>query len=170
MIFVTVGTHEQSFNRLIKKVDQLIESGVISEPVIMQTGFSTYEPKHAEWHKLLPYPQVLDNVKNARIVITHGGPASFLLPLQFGKIPIVVPRRLQYNEHVNDHQAEFAKAVAQRMKNIILVEDIVELGDTIQNYDNLILSMQDNELQSNNARFNKEFESIVKSMFTEENK
>ena len=40
MIFVTVGTHEQQFNRLIEKVDALAGAGVISEPVIMQTGFS----------------------------------------------------------------------------------------------------------------------------------
>ena len=45
MIFVTVGTHEQPFNRLIKKVDELKRDGVIQEDVIMQTGFSTYEDR-----------------------------------------------------------------------------------------------------------------------------
>ena len=29
MIFVTVGTHEQQFNRLIKKIDELKEQGTI---------------------------------------------------------------------------------------------------------------------------------------------
>ena len=42
MIFVTVGTHEQQFNRLIEKIDTLIESGEIKEKVIIQSGFSTY--------------------------------------------------------------------------------------------------------------------------------
>ena len=46
MIFVTVGTHEQPFNRLIECVDQLKGSGKIEEDVVIQTGFSTYEPKH----------------------------------------------------------------------------------------------------------------------------
>ena len=54
MIFVTVGTHEQQFNRLIKYVDELKGSGVITEEVIMQTGFSTYEPKYWKWSKLFP--------------------------------------------------------------------------------------------------------------------
>lgn len=40
MIFVTVGTHEQPFNRLIKKVDELKRDGVIQEDVIMQTGLN----------------------------------------------------------------------------------------------------------------------------------
>ena len=45
MIFVTVGTHEQPFNRLIKKIDELKKNGIIQEEVIIQTGFSTYEPR-----------------------------------------------------------------------------------------------------------------------------
>ena len=73
MIFVTVGTHEQPFNRLVKAVDELKRDGVITEDVIMQTGFSTYEPKYCQWSKLIPYQQMIKNVEDARIVITHGG-------------------------------------------------------------------------------------------------
>ena len=40
MIFVTVGTHEQPFNRLIEYIDNLKRDGIITEEVIMQTGFS----------------------------------------------------------------------------------------------------------------------------------
>ena len=46
MIFVTVGTHEQPFNRLIQKIDELRKDNKIQEEVIIQTGFSTYEPKY----------------------------------------------------------------------------------------------------------------------------
>lgn len=73
MIFVTVGTHEQPFNRLIQKVDKLKRDGVIKDDVIIQTGFSTYEPKYCQWSKLIPYQQMVKNVADARIVITHGG-------------------------------------------------------------------------------------------------
>ena len=48
MIFVTVGTHEQQFNRLIKFIDELKRDKVIVEDVIMQTGFCTYKPKYCE--------------------------------------------------------------------------------------------------------------------------
>ena len=67
-------------------------------------------------------------------ILTSGGPASFIMPLQIGKTPIVVPRQHQFNEHVNDHQVEFARNVAQRMGTIISVEDINTLGDIITNY------------------------------------
>ena len=135
MIFVTVGTHEQPFNRLLQKIDELKEKGIINEEVIMQTGFSTYEPKYCTWSSLLPYSQMVQNVKEARIVITHGGPASFIMPLQIGKTPIVVPRQKQFDEHVNNHQVDFSKAVAERMGTIITVVDINDLENTIVNYD-----------------------------------
>lgn len=160
MIFVTVGTHEQPFNRLIKKVDELKRDGVIQEDVIMQTGFSTYEPKYCEWSKLIPYQQMIKNVEDARIVITHGGPASFIMPLQIGKVPIVVPRQHKFDEHVNDHQVEFARNVAERMGTIIPVEDIEKLEEIIMDYDQIVAVMG-HVMSSNNVKFNVELENLV---------
>lgn len=164
MIFVTVGTHEQPFNRLVKKVDELKRDGVIAEDVIIQTGFSTYEPKYCQWSKLIPYQDMIKNVENARIVITHGGPASFIMPLQIGKTPIVVPRQHQFNEHINDHQVEFARNVAARMETIIPVEDIDKLADTIKDYDKIVSSMG-HGMSSNNEKFNENLEKLVKDLY-----
>ena len=163
MIFVTVGTHEQPFNRLLQKIDELKEKGIINEEVIMQTGFSTYEPKYCTWSSLLPYSQMLQNVKEARIVITHGGPASFIMPLQIGKTPIVVPRQKQFDEHVNNHQVDFSKAVAERMGTIITVVDINDLENTIVNYDSIVKKMNQG-ITSNNKKFNEELEKIVNDL------
>lgn len=163
MIFVTVGTHEQPFNRLIQKIDELKENGTIQEDVIIQTGFSTYEPKYCQWSKLFPYQQMIKNVEDARIVITHGGPASFIMPLQIGKIPIVVPRQKKYEEHVNDHQLEFCKAVEERMRNILLVEEIGELDEQIKKYKDLTSNLRQ-KMNSNNSRFNEKLENIVENL------
>lgn len=160
MIFVTVGTHEQPFNRLVECIDQLIEKGIIEETVIIQTGFSTYEPKSCTWRNLFPYQEMLQNVADARIVITHGGPSSFVMPLQIGKIPIVVPRKKEFDEHVNNHQIDFSESVAKRIGNIIVVENIENLKDTILRYDDIVTAMPA-ELRSNNEKFNKEFSALV---------
>ncbi len=162
MIFVTVGTHEQPFNRLVEYMDKWAAEH--DEEVIMQTGFSTYEPKHCEWSKLYPYSQMVELVEKARIVITHGGPSSFIMPLQIGKIPIVVPRKKEFDEHVNDHQVEFSKAVAERQGNIIVVEDVDVIGHTLIAYDHMVEKMK-TEIKSNNLRFNQMLEKVVKSMF-----
>lgn len=164
MIFVTVGTHEQPFNRLVKYIDDLKGKCAIMEDVIIQTGFSTYKPKHCIWSKLFSYQEMIENVADARIVITHGGPSSFIMPLQIGKIPVVVPRQKLFGEHVNNHQVEFSKAVAERQGNIIVVENIDELANIIAEYDSMIATMSA-DIRSNNKRFNEEFEKLVRSMY-----
>lgn len=164
MIFVTVGTHEQPFNRLIECVDHLKNNGTITEEVVIQTGYSTYEPQYCQWQKLFPYQEMLKLVDEARIVITHGGPSSFIMPLQIGKTPIVVPRRYEFNEHVNNHQVSFAKAVAERMGTVIVVDDITQLGVTITNYEAIVAGMH-NGLKTNNSRFNEGLSKIVDAMF-----
>lgn len=166
MIFVTVGTHEQPFNRLVQKIDELKKTGVITEDVVMQTGFSTYEPQYCKWQKLLPYQDMGKYVEQARIVITHGGPSSFMMPLQIGKIPIVVPRQSKFNEHVNDHQVFFAKAVNERYGNLIVVEDADTLGDVIRDYDKIAKGMQGSQL-NNNAKFCSAIEKMAEELVGE---
>ena len=130
------------------------------QDVIMQTGFSTYEPKYCKWSKLFPYKEMVKNVAEARIVITHGGPASFIMPLQVGKTPVVVPRQKKFDEHVNNHQVVFAKAVAERMGTIISVVEISNLKEIILHYDEIVAKMPSG-IKSNNELFCRQFESCV---------
>ena len=127
MIFVTVGTHEQPFNRLIEEVDRLKKEGIITDEVFIQTGFSTYEPQYCDWKSITSYSEMEDHMANADIIITHGGPATFMGAIAKGKKPIVVPRLEKFGEHVNDHQIEFAIAVQNRLSTIFTVTDISEL-------------------------------------------
>lgn len=164
MIFVTVGTHEQQFNRLVESVDNLKKDGVITEEVIMQTGFSTYEPRYCKWDKFFPYKDMIKNIADARIVITHGGPSSFIAPLQIGKTPIVVPRKKEFAEHVNNHQVSFCKCVAERNGTIIVIEDIEKLKKCIADYDQIVANMP-SELKSNNSIFCREFSLVIDDIF-----
>lgn len=166
MIFVTVGTHEQPFNRLIQAVDELKASSTISadETVFVQTGFSTYEPRYCEWARLLTYEDMQRYMREARIVITHGGPASFLAPLQLGKVPIVMPRRAKYGEHVNDHQIQFVNDVSKRFGNIIVVEDRDELATAIIGYRQIWMDMNNRKSKSNNQKFCNQFKEIVNQL------
>lgn len=164
MIFVTVGTHEQPFDRLLKCIDKMIDDGKIKEEVICQKGFTDYVPKNYEAKKLIPYDEMQKNIEDARIVITHGGPASFLDPLKYGKIPIVVPRKKEFNEHVNNHQLEFAKEVEKRMKNIIVAEDDKDVIEAILNYDTKVKKMNKHK-SSNNKEFCKKLLDEINKMF-----
>ena len=164
MIFVTVGTHEQGFNRLIEEIDNLKENKIIKEEVIIQKGYTDYEPKYCESYKLIDYKKLQIYLQEARIIITHGGPASFMAPLSIGKIPIVVPRQKQFEEHVNDHQVDFVKQVVNRYNNIIPVYDIKDLKEKILNYDYIIKDLRSN-YKSNNKEFVSKLDMEIKSMF-----
>lgn len=160
MIFVTVGTHEQPFNRLIKEVDCLKKEGIITDEVFIQTGFSTYEPQYCDWKNIISYPEMEDYMNRADIIITHGGPATFMGAIAKGKKPIVVPRQEKFGEHVNDHQVEFAEQVSERFGSIVVVEEVNEL----QNY--LRTNFTDvTKAVSNNETFNNRFKIEVGNMF-----
>lgn len=134
MIFINVGTHEQGMDRLFIELDRLIENGSIKEEVFAQIGYSSYLPKHYKYKDMIGYDEMDEWVRNANIVITHGGPGSIFHPLQYGKIPIVVPRNPEFNEHVDDHQILFTKRL-ESDKKILAIYDIERLNDVLENYD-----------------------------------
>jgi len=130
MIFVSVGTERFPFDRLIRSADHLA-SQVNGEPVFVQLGHSTYLPRACQWTRFLSYQDLVEQIRRARIVITHAGAGSSLLCLQSGKVPIVVPRRKRFGEHVDDHQVELATRMAQ-LGSALLAERPEELLSLIQ--------------------------------------
>lgn len=166
MIFVTVGTHEQQFNRLIKKIDQLVEIGKITEEVIIQTGFSTYVPSYCTHEKFYSYDKMETLMQQARLIITHGGPASFMKVISVGKMPIVVPRLKRFEEHVNDHQIEFVEKIIHRGYPLIIVENIETLEVKIKE----VLNYNSNLLEENNIKFNEHFTKVIDELMRGESK
>lgn len=134
MIFVTVGTHEQQFNRLLIAIDRFMSSGIIQEEVIAQVGYSTYIPQHYTFKQFFSYDEMLDLIKKARMVITHAGPATLFQCWMNAKIPIVFPRNPQYNEHVDEHQMLFASYL-KNSKISLVAFDEEELKNRIINYE-----------------------------------
>lgn len=164
MIFVTVGTHEQSFERLVKKIDELKRDKIIDEDVIIQKGYTDYEPKYCKSYKLIGYDDMKKYLEEARIIITHGGPASFIAPLTIGKIPIVVPRQKDFNEHVNSHQKDFVEQVVARDNSIIPCYNIEDLEKLIKEYYSIVENMKEN-YKSNNKLFCKKLDEEIKEIF-----
>ncbi len=131
MVFVTVGTHEQPFDRLMYEVEELVTEGKL-EDVVVQSGYCTVEPKGCRCEQFFPYEEMCQLYQKADVVICHGGPSTFLEAMSYGKTPVVVPRRAKYGEHVNDHQAEFCAAFERRQGGIVVVDDASLLGDCVK--------------------------------------
>jgi peroxiredoxin Q/BCP len=131
VIFVTVGTHEQPMDRLMRALDALpADARPAGEPLVVQYGWSTVVPTvgPVRAEKLLPFDEVQRCMAAARVVVTHGGPASILQALSHGKVPVVVPRDPAHGEHVDDHQVRFAERIAGR---VVLVRDPAQLGPAL---------------------------------------
>lgn len=160
MIFVTVGTHEQPFDRLMKAIDSFAEK--TDEKIIVQYGYSNYIPKNCITYNMISSDDMTNYVNEARIVITHGGPGSIMLPLLKNKKPIVVPRQHAFGEHVNDHQVLFTKFLEKDNK-VIAIYDIDDLETAILKYDkqeNFSLDIEKN-IHNFNTAFEKEINKLV---------
>ncbi|MBM6786752.1 hypothetical protein H6A33_11190 [Collinsella tanakaei] len=162
MIFVTVGTHEQPFDRLVRAVDGLVADGTLDEPVFVQTGYCTYEPKHCEWQRFVPATEMRARMEAADVVVTHGGPSSFIEAMAAGRVPVVVPRRADFGEHVNDHQTDFVRKVAERKGGIVPVFDMANLASAIEEARRITADSAG--FESHNAGFCRELELMIERL------
>lgn len=97
----------------------------------------------------------------AEIIVTHGGPATFIEALLREKTPIVVPRQQRFGEHVNNHQIDFVKEYSLRQDSICPVYDIKTLESTLLN---AFSSKQGDLFCSNTGNFCKRLGDLIASM------
>lgn len=130
MIFVTVGTHDQDFVRLVRKIDELVEGKRIKEKVVIQTGYTEYKPKKCKWFKFVSPEEFEKMCEKSDLIITHAGVGSIMTCLNLGKNTIVVPRLKKFNEHRDDHQLQITRELEKQGK-ILAVYDIDKLEKTV---------------------------------------
>ncbi len=130
MIFVMLGTQNNSFHRLLEKIDELIKKQVINEKVIVQAGYTKYESNNMKIFDLIPQNEFEKIQDEADLIITHGGVGSIMGSIKKGKKVIAVPRLHQYGEHVNDHQKQIVESFAKK-NYIIGIDDVNELEEAV---------------------------------------
>lgn len=134
MIFVCIGSRDYQFNRLIKKMDELVRDGIITEDVIMQIGESEYVPQHCEYYKYIDRDLFKKYQNDARLIVSHGGTGALVGALKMGKQVIAVPRLAKFGEHIDDHQMQVSGVLADG-GYLRMVTDIDKLGDVIKSYE-----------------------------------
>lgn len=108
MIFVAAGTHHQPFDRLLRAAEAA--GRALGEDVVFQRGASRLALA-GEVHDVLPPARFEELLQRARVIVLHAGSSSFLQARALGRRPIVVPRRPEHGEHVDDHQVRFARSL-----------------------------------------------------------
>lgn len=125
MILVTVGSQKFQFNRLLKKVDELIENGTIKEEVFAQIGVSDYKPKNYKYTDFTTQDEFNKKIDEANLIITHAGTGVIVNAVKKEKKVIGIPRLAKFGEHVDDHQIQ----LIDEFKELNFIEPVYEIED-----------------------------------------
>jgi UDP-N-acetylglucosamine--N-acetylmuramyl-(pentapeptide) pyrophosphoryl-undecaprenol N-acetylglucosamine transferase len=130
MIFVSVGTNEARFDRLLHAVDGL----GAGEELVVQHGPSPVRPTGATCVDFLSFEEMTDHLARARVAVLHAGVGSVLAALAAGTRPVVVPRLQRHGEAVDDHQVGFGRRLHEEGL-VVLVEDPARLPDAVATHE-----------------------------------
>jgi UDP-N-acetylglucosamine transferase subunit ALG13 len=126
---VTVGTDVHPFARIVEWIDKWLEGPGAGSRVIVQYGTSP-APHRAEGVVSLPYSDMRRYMSEAAVVVCHGGPGTIMEARRLGAEPIVVPRRHDLGEHVDNHQMHFARKLAAN-DGLRLAEDYAAFAEML---------------------------------------
>ena len=82
-----------------------------------------------------------EQIRLARVVITHAGIGSYLTCLNLNKVPIIFPREKKLGEHIDDHQLDFAQKISSTGR-LPVAFDESELLEKIINYNSVAESIK----------------------------
>jgi len=127
MIFVTVGTHTQPFDRLVKAADEY--AAFTDEEVVIQQGCSTYRCMHAKSFSVCSGQEMAELQARASVVVTQGGWGTMSECIDMGKSVVAVPR-IEGQEHIHDQEQAVRKL--EELGCVIGVYDIRDLSSAIE--------------------------------------
>jgi len=113
LLFATVGA-TLPFDRLVQSIAALKARGEIPEDILVQTGIGGAAPAGLKTVETLPFEEVLSVLRDADIVVCHGGTGSLITALREGCRTIAMPRLFALGEHYDDHQEEITEAFRAR--------------------------------------------------------
>lgn len=160
MVFVTLGTQNFNFNRLLQAVEKAVKNNVITDEVIAQIGNNEFQSKHIKCISFLDKDAFVEHMKEARFIISHAGTGSIVSALKMGKKIIVGPRLSEYGEHIDDHQLEILEAFSKMNLIVPLNKDLDDLEEKIGKLHQYKL----NTFRSNTKNFNLQLTHLINDL------
>jgi len=131
MIFVTLGTQDKGFVRLLKAIQKQIDKGNIKDKVVVQAGYTNFESKDMEIFDYMVKDDFEKFMETCDILITHGGVGSIMTGLNAGKKIIAAARLKEYGEHTNDHQVQIVEKF-DKEGYVIALKDFKKLDKALE--------------------------------------
>jgi beta-1,4-N-acetylglucosaminyltransferase len=137
-VFVTVGTREEPFPRLLQGVEDLVKRGIIKEKVIIQAGHTKYRSNHVEVFDFCSPEKISELILNAKYVINQASAGIGTLCLRYETRFIVMPREYQYHElPTSRDMEEDLHHELERLRYTKIVRNIYELERAVKNVEGL---------------------------------
>jgi UDP-N-acetylglucosamine transferase subunit ALG13 len=127
--FVTVGNATQPFDRLLRAVADI--SAELPHPIVVQRGTSTISHRDWDSREFFGMAEFEQLVNQSAILIMHAGAGSVIHAVRAERMPIVMPRRSSNLEHIDEHQLEFATALAS-LGYVILAREASDLHSAVR--------------------------------------
>ncbi|SFL84917.1 PssE/Cps14G family polysaccharide biosynthesis glycosyltransferase [Salibacterium qingdaonense] len=131
MIFVVLGTHELPFTRLLDEMQRLIDDGIVTEDVVVQSGHTNYSTSSMNLTPFLQFDEMERTFDEARVIVSHGGTGSIITGVKKEKPVIAVPRLSAHGEHNDDHQTEIVEQF-QSTGHIIAIDHPTGLEQALE--------------------------------------
>ena len=158
MIFVTLGTNDKQFTRLLDACEKAIEEKAIADRVVVQAGFTKYESKNMEIFDYMDRDQFSTFMNSADLVITHGGVGTIMTALKERKKILAAARLSEYHEHVNDHQIQLLSSF-EKEGYLIYMHDLSDIKPYLEK----VKSFKPKMYQSNQEYFVNEIKNWIDS-------
>jgi len=128
-VVVTLGTIEgYPFLSLVQRLLTLLPPDA---EVLWQTGDTDVTGFPIDGLVVMPHSALAAAMRDADLVVAHAGIGSALSALQAGRLPLLVPRRRSRQEHVDDHQIQIARELAQRRLAVYREVDSLTVDDLL---------------------------------------
>ncbi|MGN7998721.1 beta-1,4-glucuronosyltransferase WelK [Sphingomonas sp. 22176] len=132
LTFATVGA-TLPFPRLVQAVLDLKRAGGLPGKLVLQYGDQDLADPgipDVEIRRSIPFDDLQLLLRDADMVICHGGSGSLVTALRAGCRVVAFPRRFDLGEHYDDHQEEISQTFADRGL-LQTVRDETKLGEAI---------------------------------------
>lgn len=134
MIFITVGTQPNGFERCLKEVEKLIDKFGIEEEIVAQIGHTNFETSRFKTIKFTGEVEYENLIENANVVITHAGSGAIFKSIAHGKKIIAMARLHEYNEMVDNHQLELVEKLTKDGYIIDGSHSLIKAWEKLENF------------------------------------
>ena len=128
-LVISLGTDYHRFDRLLRWVDAYLKENPRLSCLVQHGHTAPIE--RGENVRLMPAGDLMGYYATASVVVVQGGPGSIQDARRTGAIPLVVPRRAEFDEVVDNHQVPFADLMEKR-GHAVVVNSRAELFDKLK--------------------------------------